>query len=219
MLSLELSIQIKKITFSVRLLIALPEGNHYLKTYPDGVDINILKQLSNLIGKLYNSRSNLKQFVETEKSFKNEYFEWKNNVGEESFNTNNSKKNSAIGKLTQYVIRFSLIFFFLDENSEKINVSHLNKAIKLFNYFKYTAFKMIDMIDNFDPFTDLSKNDIRLIKALPDTFKTCDAIELFIGLGVENNKAKNVYNRLLRFLKTNNLVEKINHGEYERLYD
>lgn len=205
--------------FSDRFLIALPENNEFLKTTPEGVDFKLLNELDDLIEKFFNKRRNLKEIIDTEESFKVEYFNWKNIIGEESFNTNDNIKKSIIGKLTEYVLRFSILFFFLDNDHEKVNISHLNKAIKLFHYFKYTAFKISDMVENIDPLGNLPKTDKKLLKELPGEFKTADAIALFIKLGVDSNKAKNVYNRLLRFLIKNDLVEKISQGVYGRLYD
>ena len=205
--------------FSDRFLIALPENNIFLKTTPNGVDFKLLNELDDLIEKFYNKRRNLKEILYPENTFKVEYSKWKNSVLKESFNKDDNAKKSIIGKLTVYVLRFSLLFYFLDNDNDKVSISHLNKAIKLFHYFKYTAFKISDMVENIDPLVDLSKTDVKLLKALPDEFKTADAIALFKKLGVDSKKAKNVYNRLLRFLRKNDLVEKISQGVYGRLYD
>ena len=202
--------------FFERWLFALPEKKEFLPTTIHDVDLNLYKQLNGLIWKIYSNRQSKMTFLNFSEDYKIQYNDWKNKVKLDAFNTNQGTKESIIGKLTEYVLRFSLIFYKLDNLTDgKVNVSHLEKSIKLFEYFKLTAFDMLDLSDGVNPLKLIrSTKIVKALKEFPQQreFQVSEIEKKFIKTsGVSRTT-------MYAYLNDNKLFESTKRGCYVRKY-
>jgi hypothetical protein len=132
----------------------------------------------------------------------------------------NSAENEHIAsiysKLEMYAVRIALILEMIfwscgESHKQTISSSSVKGAIKLVEYFRQSAEKVYSIISNVNPTEKLAKDRKNLYESLPYEFTT--------EIGLQVAKLKGVSERTFkRFLKDNELFERIKQGEYERRY-
>ena len=202
--------------FFERWLFALPERKEFLSTKMEDIDLDLYEKMNHLIWKIYADRPTETTYLTFSDNFKSQYNDWKNKVKQDAFKNNPGTKESIIGKLTEYVLRFSLIFYKMDNSrNDKVDVPELKKSIKLFEYFKTTAFEMLDLSDGVDPLKLISNPKIvKALRMFPQKpFKTSEVEKMFIDV---SGKSRTTFYEYLKPEKK--LFEKIDNGIYVRKY-
>lgn len=93
---------------------------------------------------------------------------------------------------------------------ESISLESTQGALKLVEYFKISALKVNEIISNKNPKNMLPEDKQTLYKALPQSFKTSEGVEISESLGIPDRTFK-------RFIKNQDFFSNIKHGEYEKL--
>jgi hypothetical protein len=94
---------------------------------------------------------------------------------------------------------------------ESISLESIQGALKLVEYFKRSALKVNEIISNRNPRNILPEDKQALYKALPQSFKTSEGVEISTTLGMPERTFKN-------FIKDQNLFKNLKYGEYEKLF-
>ena len=198
--------------FMDRFLFALPDKKQFLSTSIDDIDLSLYDSLIDLINRIVKNRPDEEKIYHASEDFHIEYNKWKNEVTKDAYTNTPGKKESIITKLTEYVLRFSLIFFILDNNSKYIQSYHLDKAIKLYHYFKGTAFEILDMVEDANPLEFDNAKTKKVLRVLPDNFTTAQGLKIF----EDHNFGKTFF---YKQMKRKDLFEYSSHGHYTKKYD
>jgi hypothetical protein len=99
-------------------------------------------------------------------------------------------------KLDIHSLRLALILQMLHnaceaEASPTVNIEAMNGAIKLTEYFRRTAEIAHGYINNANPIDTLPQNKAALYTALPETFKTSEALALAQKFGIKSRTIEN----------------------------
>lgn len=149
--------------------------------------------------------------LEYEDEAKTKLHQWQNSQIE-SFESNFQR--GAEIKLSQYVLRFSLVLHVIHNINVKglpkyINSDMIKASIKLFDYFKENAMRVLESF-NANEYDKLTRNAKTLYDLLPETFKTGE------GLKIALNKKLMSERGFKNFLNKEALFVRIKHGEYSK---
>jgi hypothetical protein len=143
-------------------------------------------------------------------------FDWQRKLTDESNNPENEAMSGIYAKMEMYAARLALCLemmrFACSESDKKnVGIEAVQGAIKLVEYFKKTAFKVHSIISNASPLDKLPRDKQAVYKALPDTFKTCEGVQVAENMGMAERTFK-------RFLSNRELFNNHTRGEYEKRY-
>lgn len=145
---------------------------------------------------------------------KNRLFEFNKELTDLSNHTQSDVYRGTLAKVESYAIRFSLILEILayacgQSDKGEIGLQSVEGALKLVEYFKNTAKRVQAIVMNENPLESMPNDKRTLYEALPDEFKTADAVNIGERLGMKERSVK-------RFLKEKGLFSKIQWGVYEK---
>lgn len=147
------------------------------------------------------------------------YRTWKNKNIDKINSLGDDGLKSLYGKLSDYCLRFSLIFEIVNAVCNDVEIDALTttiqedtvkKAIELTEYFRETGHKVVSRINNIDPLIDYSDIHKKVYAALPESFTTGQGVEIAEKLKMGKRTFK-------RFLLKKNLFTKVRHGEYAKV--
>jgi hypothetical protein len=143
-------------------------------------------------------------------------FDWQRKLTDESNNPENEAMSGIYAKMEMYAARLALCLemmrFACGESDKKnVGIEAVQGAIKLVEYFKKTAFKVHSIISNASPLDKLPRDKQAVYKALPDTFKTSEGVQVAENMGMAERTFK-------RFLSNRELFNNHTRGEYEKRY-
>lgn len=143
-------------------------------------------------------------------------FKWQRELTDQSNKPENEAISGICAKIEVYAIRLALIIEMLqfacnESEKEAVGIKAVQGAIKLVEYFKKTAIKVHSVVSNASPLDKLPTDKQNLYRALPDTFKTSEGVEVAESMGMAERTFK-------RFLSNKELFDNQARGEYEKRY-
>jgi hypothetical protein len=208
--------------FIDRILTVIPE---YLKV-PTWSDVKLEKKyvdnwdeiILNLLGiqpKSDLSGNPIGQVLDFNQNAWNIIKRWQAKNAEICNTTENESLAGTYVKLEIYCVRFALILQALyfacgEEPISNIGEKAVKGAIKLAEYFRYSATKVNSILTYSKPLDRCPSNKQRLYKALPEIFKTKEAIKLSEQYSMAESTVK-------RFINDPKLFRHLSHGSYEKI--
>lgn len=206
--------------FLDRILFAVPQNlkKPYLNTTQ--IDENTISNWNTIIDNILNCEIRYDSVDNPDPQIlklSNEAFEcynkWHKEITDFCNNCEDDKIVSVYSKLEMYVLRLALILELLhfacdDSSKQQISVRSVKGAIELIEFFKCSALRVQEILNN--PLTKLSKDKLSFYHALPESFSTSEAAEIGNSHDIKGSTLK-------RFLKDQQLFEKVKRGIYEKL--
>lgn len=197
--------------FRERFLYAIEETDAFLPQSEKDVDLNVWEALQNSIYNVYKNRPIQMKTIEIHPEFRREHIKWSNQVKRESIDLNNAHKESIVTKLTEYVLRFSLIFNRF-ENGRIVTMENLDKALTLYDYFRDSAFYLEDQVKGVNPLKQIkSQKVVSALSSLPQSFTSKQMREAFIKNEMSGPS-------MYTYINNEDLFIKLKEGFYERKY-
>lgn len=124
-------------------------------------------------------------------------------------------KNGIQAKYEVYTIRFALINQLIhwtlnNKTNLEVELFSVENAIKLSEYYFKNAIKVHYLINKNSPLDKLTSEKKELYKLLPNKFSTGEVLKLAEELNIESRNTE-------RFLKKEELFERVKHGVYKKL--
>lgn len=137
--------------------------------------------------------------------------QWKETNNGVYSSANSEAVQALCGKLETYLLRFALIIQVMkaicgDGSFDKVDDKSVSAAIELVEYFRQMEYRIISVTST----GNLDARHLEFLKALPQGFKTSDAITLGKATGLSESSVK-------RFLKNSALFQKAEHGCYFKI--
>jgi len=142
-------------------------------------------------------------------------FNWQIKLTDQCNQPENEETSGIYSKLEMHAIRLALIlqmmFYASGEGDNKaIGLEATKGALNLVEYFKNTALKVYHIVTDANPLEQLPQIQQSFYHALPDLFKTKDAVTIGKNFKVAERTAK-------RLLNNDKLFLRVKRGEYEKL--
>lgn len=143
-------------------------------------------------------------------------FDWQKELTDQSNKPENEAISGINAKIEMYAIRLALLLqmamYACNEGSaQAIGIDAVRGALQLVEYFKRTAIKVHTMVTSQSPIDRLPTDKQNIYAALPDTFATGQGVQIAESLKMPERTFK-------RFIGEKELFERVNHGEYRKLF-
>ena len=202
-------------TFLDRILFAFPDDQDKKAWNDNEMDVKYLKQWENILNRvleLKNEHSCVLRFNSDAKTY---LLNWQSEQTIYLNKPENDSLKSIYAKLEIYAIRFSLImemiYYACDESDlDEISLKSAESATKLIKYFFNTAIKVYTSLSEKEPIKKFPLIQQRVFYSLPKEFKTSDGYLI----AEKNGMTARTFQR---FIKEEDLFEKIKHGTYKKI--
>lgn len=203
--------------FLDRILFAYPDDQDKKEWNECEMDEELFNQWESVIIRVLKLGLNGQSILEFDPEAKSYLMNWQNELTEYLNKPENDNLKSIYAKLETYAIRFSLlmeVIYYSCGESDLMDISlkSAKSSVELIEYFLQTALKVHSAISKsgYDPIEKLSLIEQRVFHALPTEFKTNEGYIV----AVENEMTPRTFQR---FIKEENLFEKIKHGTYKKV--
>lgn len=142
-------------------------------------------------------------------------YRWQKTHTDEANSLDNDSLAGMYSKLQTYCIRFSLILEVLKckvkgDNLKNITIESVEGAIQLTEYYKRNAIQVYSIINgSIKPIDKLPLDKKKFVLALPNNFRTGEAIQIAQKSGIPERTAK-------RLLNDKSLFIRVKKGEYKK---